>query len=194
MGHSGLRTGKTERKFTAQVIFQHHGAVQPHTAIYWLARAPSRPQTTRTACHCALKSSQQNQTTLLRLTVTVKLDSTFIKLCVCVKKIKLPALGIKNGFSRSSHIYTIFTWDVAEIYSLFLQSVLSYSTVVLLLYCKLGIMEVSTFSQKNMNQKPEWPILPRCFMAPWQYWVGIESSPKVSPEWPKIFKWVAMEF
>ena len=35
----------------------------------------------------------------------MKLDSAFIKLCVCVKKIKLPVLGDKNGFRRSSHIY-----------------------------------------------------------------------------------------
>ena len=55
MGHSGLRTGYNERTFTAQVIVQHHGAVQPHTAISRLARAPSRPQITHTARHCALK-------------------------------------------------------------------------------------------------------------------------------------------
>jgi len=48
--HSGL---KTEKNFKAQVIIQHHGAVQPHTAISWLARALSRPQTARMAHHSA---------------------------------------------------------------------------------------------------------------------------------------------
>jgi len=49
--HSGFKTGPNERNFKAQVIIQHHGAVQPHTDISLLARALSRPQTVRTARH-----------------------------------------------------------------------------------------------------------------------------------------------
>ena len=52
MGHSGL---KTERKFTVQVYIQHHGAVQPHTAIPRLTRAPLRSHTARTDRHWACK-------------------------------------------------------------------------------------------------------------------------------------------
>ena len=47
MGHSD------ERKFTAQVFFQYHEAMQPHTAIPRLTRAPLRPCTTRTDHHWA---------------------------------------------------------------------------------------------------------------------------------------------
>ena len=51
MGHSDLTTGLSERKFTAQVFIQHHRAVQLHTAIPRLIRAPLRPHTTSTDCH-----------------------------------------------------------------------------------------------------------------------------------------------
>ena len=50
MGHSGLKTGVNERKFTAQVFSQHHRVVQPHTTI---TIAPLRPHTTHTDCHWA---------------------------------------------------------------------------------------------------------------------------------------------
>ena len=53
MGHSGLKTGLKERKFTAQVFIQHHGAVQPHTAIPRLTIAPLRYHTTHTDHHWA---------------------------------------------------------------------------------------------------------------------------------------------
>ena len=43
MGHSGLKTGLNERKFTEEVYIQHHGAVQPHTAIPTLTRALLHP-------------------------------------------------------------------------------------------------------------------------------------------------------
>jgi len=49
--HSGLKTDENERNFKAQIIIQHHGAVQPLTAISWLARALLRPQTAHTARH-----------------------------------------------------------------------------------------------------------------------------------------------
>ena len=55
MGHSGLKTGLNERKFSAQVFMQHHGAVYPHTAIPRLTRTPLRPHTARTDCHWALE-------------------------------------------------------------------------------------------------------------------------------------------
>jgi len=45
--------------FKAQVIIQHHGAVQPHAAISWLARALSRPQTARKARHNAWKKQPE---------------------------------------------------------------------------------------------------------------------------------------
>ena len=43
MGHSGLKTGLNERGFTAEVFIQHHGAVQSHTAIPRLTKAPLGP-------------------------------------------------------------------------------------------------------------------------------------------------------
>ena len=52
MGQSGLKTGLNERK-TAQVFIQHHGAIQPHTAIPRLTRAPLRPHTAHMDCHWA---------------------------------------------------------------------------------------------------------------------------------------------
>ena len=53
MGHSGLKTGLNERKFMAKVFVEHHGAVQPHTAIPRLTRVPIRPHTTCTDHHRA---------------------------------------------------------------------------------------------------------------------------------------------
>ena len=99
-------------KFTAQVIFQHHGAVQPHIAISRLARAPSRPQTIRMAHHCALKKQPANlkQTTLLWSTVAVKLDSTFIKLCVCVKKSNFLSWAIRMAFVDPVTYYVHVCW------------------------------------------------------------------------------------
>ena len=47
MGDSGVR------KFTGQAFTQHHGAVQPHTAIPRLTRAPLRLHTTRPDHHWA---------------------------------------------------------------------------------------------------------------------------------------------
>ena len=38
--NSGLKSGLNERKFTARVFIQHHGAVQPHAAISRLTIAP----------------------------------------------------------------------------------------------------------------------------------------------------------
>jgi len=52
---TGLKTDLNERSFKAQVTIQHYGAVQPHTAISWLARVLSRSQTARTPCHSAWK-------------------------------------------------------------------------------------------------------------------------------------------
>ena len=54
MGHSNIKTGENERKFIAQVLIQHHRAVQPHTAISRLARAV-QPQIPRTDHYCAWK-------------------------------------------------------------------------------------------------------------------------------------------
>ena len=42
-----------KREFTAEVFIQHHKAVQPHTAIPRLTRAPLRPHTARTDRHWA---------------------------------------------------------------------------------------------------------------------------------------------
>ena len=53
MGHSWLKIGYNKSKFTAQDIIQHHEVVQPHTAIYWLARSPLRCLTARKARHRA---------------------------------------------------------------------------------------------------------------------------------------------
>ena len=39
----GPSGSQNERKLTAQVFIQHHGAVQPHTTIPMLTRAPLRP-------------------------------------------------------------------------------------------------------------------------------------------------------
>ena len=55
MGHPGLTTGYNESTYTAQVFIQHHGSVQPHTAIPRLARASLGPQTAIMDCHCAWK-------------------------------------------------------------------------------------------------------------------------------------------
>jgi len=92
--HSGL---KTERNFKALVIIQHHRAVQPHTAISWLARALSRPQTARTPCHSACKK----QIPLLWLSVAVIFDSAFIKRCVCVIKSNFLSWAIRPVFTDS---------------------------------------------------------------------------------------------
>ena len=55
MGHSGLKTGLHERKFTEEVYIQHHGAVQPHIYshphIYQSSITP--PHTAHTDCHRA---------------------------------------------------------------------------------------------------------------------------------------------
>ena len=53
MGYSGLKIGLNEKTFTAQVFIQHHGAVQPHTAIPRLTTAPLRPHATHTDRHWA---------------------------------------------------------------------------------------------------------------------------------------------
>ena len=42
MDDSGIKTGLNERKFTAHVFIQLHGAVQPHATIPRLTRAPLR--------------------------------------------------------------------------------------------------------------------------------------------------------
>ena len=53
MGHQGIKTGLNETKITAQVFIQHHGALQPHTTISRMTRAPLRSHTTHTDCHWA---------------------------------------------------------------------------------------------------------------------------------------------
>ena len=55
MDHPGLKTGLNEKKFTAEVFIQHHGAVQSLTAIPRLTRAPLRLHTARTDLHWAWK-------------------------------------------------------------------------------------------------------------------------------------------
>ena len=62
MDHSGLKCGYNERKFTVGVFIQHDRAVQPHTAIPMLTRAPLRPHTAHTDRHWAWEK-QQKQTT-----------------------------------------------------------------------------------------------------------------------------------
>ena len=46
MGQSELKTDYNERKFIIQAIIQYHKAVQPYTAISWLAKALSSSQLT----------------------------------------------------------------------------------------------------------------------------------------------------
>ena len=53
MGHLGLKIGLNEKRFTAQVFSQYHGAVQPHTAIPRLTIAPLRLHTTCADRHWA---------------------------------------------------------------------------------------------------------------------------------------------
>ena len=55
MAIQGSELAKMKGNLRYRPLSQHHGAVQPHTAISWLARAPSIPQTTRMARHRALK-------------------------------------------------------------------------------------------------------------------------------------------
>ena len=98
-------------KGNLQIIVQHHRAVQPHTAISWLVRAPSRPQATHTARHCALKK-QPTKADHLWLTVTVKFDSAFIKLCVCVKKSNFLSWVIRPVFvDPVTHTYIYIYHD-----------------------------------------------------------------------------------
>ena len=81
-----------------QVIVQHYGAVQPSPGLSGLHQ-DSRPLVQLATV--LEKSSQQKQTTLLRPTVTVKFDSTFIKLCVCVKKSNFLSWAIRTVFADS---------------------------------------------------------------------------------------------
>jgi len=80
MGHSGFKTDQNER---VQVIIQHCKAVQPHTTNSWLAKSPLMSQTACRVTSGLGKSSQQKQTTQTRVTLIVKFDSVFMKLCVC---------------------------------------------------------------------------------------------------------------
>jgi len=75
MGYTGLKNSYNE--------WQHFSwsntTIKSHTAIFWLARALSRLQTTHTACHCAWKKQPSN---LFYSTVTVTFDSAFITLSI----------------------------------------------------------------------------------------------------------------
>jgi len=62
-----IQGSKLKDNFKALVIIQHHRAVQPHTAISWLARALSRPQTARTPRHGDCKKQLEKQIPLLWL-------------------------------------------------------------------------------------------------------------------------------
>ena len=53
MGHLGFKTDYNGTKFTAEVFIQHHRAVQLHTAISRLTRAPLRPRTVHSDFHWA---------------------------------------------------------------------------------------------------------------------------------------------
>jgi len=96
MGHLGLKTDLS--KFTVQVIIQHCKAVQPHTTNSWLAKSPLRSQTTYRVVIGLGKRSQQKQTTQTWMTLIVKFDNVFMKLCVCEEKSNLQSWAIRPVF------------------------------------------------------------------------------------------------
>ena len=80
----------------------HHRSLSSTTALYNHAQpSPGWPgfhQGPRWLTTVLLISSQQKQTTLLWSTVAVKLDSAFIKLCVCEKKSNFLSWAIRAVF------------------------------------------------------------------------------------------------
>ena len=74
--------------FTAHVFIQLHKAVQPHTAIPRLARAPLGPWTARTYRCYAWEKQPGKQTTQVWLILIVKFDSLFMYLCSFVFLVK----------------------------------------------------------------------------------------------------------
>ena len=76
MGHTGLITRQSRDSRGL------HEALQSHTVLYLLTRAPSRTQTTLADLQWTNKSSQQKQTTQNYLILKVKLDSV-LNLVLC---------------------------------------------------------------------------------------------------------------
>jgi len=75
-------TKNNESRFIVQVIIQHCKAVQPHRANSWLAKSPLRFQTAYRGVNGLGKSSQQKQTAQIWVTLIVKFDIVFMKVCV----------------------------------------------------------------------------------------------------------------
>jgi len=93
-------------------IIQHHRAVQPHT---WLDRALSRPQTAHKARQCLEKQLEKADPFTVVVCGSDIWKYIHQALCLC-DKIKLPVMGDKTGFRRSSHILWLYSTNADGIY------------------------------------------------------------------------------
>jgi len=96
MGHSGLKTDSTSHYSTLQ-------SFTPDKTDSWLSKSLLRSQTACRVSSGLGKSSQQKQTTQTWVTLIVKFDSVFMKLCVCGENSNLQSQAIRPVFVESSH-------------------------------------------------------------------------------------------
>ena len=70
--------GYNERKFTAEILIQHHRAVQPHTVIPRLTRTPLRLHTAHMDRHWAWEKQPVKPDHSSLVILLVELDSLFM--------------------------------------------------------------------------------------------------------------------